>query len=319
MTFNDFAKNGNTMPEIVFAKPEICPLCNAHVSSTLEHHVASSFGTGEYRSESFDILQCSECGLGLTSPVPTPETAAALYAERASNDFQPDDSGFTARIKTWFARRDARTFARHTPHPRTILDYGCGNGEFVRAFTSLYPDAEVTGADFHPTAPPMLAHSGADYVTMDDLPQYTGRFDLVIARHVLEHTYTPIESLSLLRSMLAPNGSIVIEVPCLKAGARHLFGKYWAGYYTPYHPIHFTRQSLTLAFESAGFFVVEHGNAELPIMGRSIQNVLGCEYNLGLFGLGVMLHPLQLAMSFIVRNPTALRVWATSRTLAVAD
>jgi SAM-dependent methyltransferase len=241
--------------------------------------------------------------------VPTAETAGALYSDRTSGDFQPDDSSLTARLKAHFARRDAREFSKHSAS-RRILDYGCGNGEFCRAMSSIHPSAQVVGTDYHDEPPAMLKGS-CTYLPYSDLTRHAGNFDLVIARHVLEHTYSPIESLSSLMALLSPGGSLAIEVPCLEAGARHLFGKHWDGYYTPYHPVHFTQRSLSLAVEAAGFSVVEHGKAEMPKMGRSLQKALGCEYSLGLFALGAALHPLQLAMSLFSGSPTCLRIWAT--------
>ncbi len=154
----------------------------------------------------------------------------------------------------------------------------------------------------------MLADSG-NYLPYSALPKHAGTFDLIIARHVLEHSYDPIESLTSLRSLLSPGGTLSVEVPCLQAGARHLFGKHWDGFYLPYHPIHFTPRSLALAFRAAGFTVVEHGKAEMPKMGRSLQNLLGCEYHFGLFALGVALQPVQLGMSLLTGHPTCLRLW----------
>lgn len=296
------------MSQLVFMEQERCPLSPVHDPSQL-NKFETAFGSGPFSSKSFEILRCSVCGLGVTSPIPTPESAGALYSDRSSCDFQPDDSGLSARLKAHFAKRDARKFSKHSASPRSMLDYGCGNGEFCRALAALYPAAQVIGTDYHDSAPSMLTRP-TSYLPYSELSNHQGRFDLVVVRHVLEHTYDPVESLASMRTLLAPGGSLAIEVPCLEAGARYLFGKHWDGYYVPYHPVHFSRQSLSLAVESAGFTVIEHGKAEMPKMGRSLKNILGCDYNAGLFCLGVALQPVQVAMSLVTRTPTCLRLWA---------
>ncbi len=40
-----------------------------------------------------------------------------------------------------------------------------------------------------------------------------GRFDLIIARHILEHTYNPHQFIAALRELLTPTGIILFEVP----------------------------------------------------------------------------------------------------------
>ncbi len=48
----------------------------------------------------------------------------------------------------------------------------------------------------------------------------------------------------------------------------------------------------------------------MPKVGRSLRNLLGCRYNMALFGAGVLLHPLQFAARFLTGQPTCLRLWA---------
>ncbi len=65
-------------------------------------------------------------------------------------------------------------------------------------------------------------------------------YDLIILRHVLEHTYHPVRLVKYLSGHLAPDGVIYIEVPNLDLGCAKIFGKYWKGYYVPrqYFPLH---------------------------------------------------------------------------------
>jgi SAM-dependent methyltransferase len=291
--------------------PSTCPLAAVHGRSNLRE-IVEAYGTGPYQDRLFEILECSQCGLGLSSPVPPPEDAAALYADRTSNDFQPDDPGLVARVKALFARRDAARFAKYSGQARKILDYACGNGAFSLALSQLFPAAQVSASDYHDHAPEGLASGGPNiqYLPYAKLTEAAGRFDLVVARHVLEHTYTPIEFLRSLRELAAPSGVVALEVPSLDTPLRRIFGRHWDNYYMPYHPLHFTKGSLTLAVEAAGFKVLGIGAAEMPKMGRSLRNVVGGSYTPLLFAAGVALQPVQVMLGWLTGSSVCMRLWA---------
>ncbi len=289
--------------------PTSCPLASVHGQSTLRK-IAEAFGAGTYQDRIFEILECQQCGLGLTSPLPAPGEAAALYADRTSNDFQPGDSGPVAALKGFFAKRDAAHFAKYSSPPQTILDYACGNGAFTIALSQLFPSAGVFGSDFHQAAPAGLPAGAHTYVSHAKLPEQKGRFDLIVARHVLEHTYAPIDFLRSLWELNAAAGVVALEVPSLETPWRRIFGKHWDNYYAPYHPLHFTRRSLALAVEAAGYKVLHVGRAEMPKMGRSLRNVIGGPYTALLFAAGAALQPVQVLPGLLTGTSVCLRIWA---------
>ena len=296
-----------TTSEIHMVQQDRCPLEASHGQSSVVRF-SEAFGAAPYEHDTFSILRCSACGMGLTSPIPSPESSYLLYANRTSMDFQPGDPKLVEAIKDFFARRDARKFVRESRAPRSVLDYACGNGAFARALRQILPEATVWAADYH-EAPP-AGVSGDTYIPYSQLSEHLGKFDLILARHVLEHTYDPTEFLSYLRSLLSESGVLVIEVPSLDTSLRLVFGKRWDGYYVPYHPLHFTKQSLAMAIEAAGMNVLSAGTAEMPKMGRSLRNLLGCSYNPLLFAAGVALHPVQVLVGWLTGTSVCLRMWA---------
>src|SRR5208282_4015239 len=109
-----------------------------------------------------------------------------------------------------------------------------------------FPENAVWATDFHTQTPPMLKGTGINYATYRDLPAH-GPFDLILCRHVLEHTYNPLTFLRGVRDLMNSGGVLVIEVPNLQAPLRRVFGKRWDGYYVPFHPIHFSAAALRQA------------------------------------------------------------------------
>jgi SAM-dependent methyltransferase len=280
-----------------------------HDCRTFLQEFAFACGAEPFSDRTFRIWRCCKCGTGFTEPVPTPETSHLLYDSRESCDFQPDNSGLMFRLKRWAAIRDARSFLSRMPLPKNpaILDFSCGDGMFTLAMKTVCPNARVAGTDMHSDPPPLL--SSQTYFSHDALARQDGAWDMVLCRHVLEHSYDPIHMLTQLKTLLRPQGILAIEVPSLETKLASLFGKHWDGYYVPYHPVHFTRESLAASLKAAGFAVLRERTAEMPKMGRSIRNILGCKYNLALFGIGMALQPAQLLLGKMTGTSVCLRIW----------
>jgi SAM-dependent methyltransferase len=270
-------------------------------------------GTGRYSDMKFTVNRCGICGLGFTEPIPTESTAHLLYETRESNDFQPNDSPLVARLKGIATRSDVRGFVKGLDLPEgPVLDFGCGNAAFTTAMRDVFPTREAFGADLQNASPSALSTS--NYLTYSALFAGSRRYAFIICRHVLEHSYDPVGLLSSLYDLLAPGGFLVLEVPSIETAVAKLFGKSWAGFYVPYHPIHFSSGSLRAAVEAAGFKAIREGGAEMPHMGRSIRNMAGCRYHLGLFIVGVLLHPMQVAVGIATNTSVCLRIWCQKPT-----
>jgi 2-polyprenyl-3-methyl-5-hydroxy-6-metoxy-1,4-benzoquinol methylase len=252
-----------------------------------------------------EVWQCRHCKVGVTMP-PLPDVAF-LYDNRESQDFQPDARGIVHRIKDAAFRLQARTLIRQLPaRPATVLDFGCGSGQFTRCLAGLLPEAEVTGSDFHAEPPADLA--GRSYRPIAALGPLAGRFDLVTAFHVLEHDDDAAGLLARIAAMARPGGHIVIEVPnidCVWAG---LLGRAWDAWYLPYHRTHFSPASLAALVGEAGLEIVARHDVTVPTMGRSIANALGVANGLPTLLAGIALHPLQWAGERISGRPSALRL-----------
>jgi SAM-dependent methyltransferase len=303
-------------PALVFAPNSLRPFAQASPHAAAVHDCQQSLapfalaaGNGTYADRTFTIHRCTVCDLGFTSPIPTEETSHLLYESRESNDFQPNDSSLVARLKALATRRDAHSFLRPLTLPQgPLLDYGCGNAAFATALQHLLPEREVFAADLQEAPPAALSPTRyLSYDTLDESPQ---RYAFILCRHVLEHSYDPVGLLTRLSHLLLPGGILALEVPSLETPMARLFGRFWDNFYVPFHPIHFTPLSLHATARAAGLHVLRQGGAEMPKVGRSLHNLVGGSYHLGLFALGMMLHPLQIAVGRLTGRPVCLRLWA---------
>ncbi|MEM7578760.1 MAG: class I SAM-dependent methyltransferase [Cyanobacteria bacterium P01_A01_bin.80] len=102
-----------------------------------------------------------------------------------------------------------------------ILDAGCGTGVSTEYLVHLNPEATVIGIDLSPgalkIAKERCQRSGADRVefhnlSLFDVEQIEGEFDLINCVGVLHHTPDPIGGIQALAKKLAPGGLLHIFV-----------------------------------------------------------------------------------------------------------
>src|SRR6266536_1737633 len=69
-------------------------------------------------------------------------------------------------------------------------------------------------------------------------------FALITLWHVLEHLWAPRRDLQIIRTLLKPGGTLIVEVPNFGDPLRRLFGSSWAYVDVPRHLLQFTPRTL---------------------------------------------------------------------------
>jgi SAM-dependent methyltransferase len=104
--------------------------------------------------------------------------------------------------------------------PARILDIGCGSGFALDIFKSSGFDA--VGMTCQPEE---IERLGDKYLIlpwdMHQTANFDGTFDLIFARHVLEHSFAPFLVLRAIRRALKANGWLYVEVPGNETSSRH--------------------------------------------------------------------------------------------------
>jgi 2-polyprenyl-3-methyl-5-hydroxy-6-metoxy-1,4-benzoquinol methylase len=97
-----------------------------------------------------------------------------------------------------------------------LLDIGCGNGAFMRAFGEHRPHWHMTGLELDARNRASIeAIPGAVNLHVGTLESLDARFDLIVLVHALEHIPHPVQYLRGLSGRLNPGGMVLIEVPDL--------------------------------------------------------------------------------------------------------
>jgi len=119
-----------------------------------------------------------------------------------------------------------------------ILDVGCARGEYLSSlkqsgFRNLH-GIESSREAFINCVDKSLNIS---CITLEAF-KTNDQFDLITLNQVFEHIKNPITNILKLKSLLNPNGKIVMSFPNYSSFARVLFKGFWPGYDAPRH--HFT-------------------------------------------------------------------------------
>ncbi len=144
------------------------------------------------------------------------------------------------------------------PKATSALDIGCGRGLTLYYLRKYFGFTRVAGTQIASAARQYAEQSLNLEVHGIDLleDEWRGeRFDLITMWHVLEHVLEPELYVRKIRTLLKPEGKLLIEVPNFNSWTRRFTGPYWLGLDLKYHLTFFTPESLKLLLERNGFTI----------------------------------------------------------------
>lgn len=158
------------------------------------------------------------------------------------------------------------------PSPKAVLDVGCGDGsnllEFLRVGVPAYGlEPSLPRVKFVENLGISVQVGAAENLRKETFDR---TFDLVIANHVLEHSFSPIEFLTGVSRVLEPGGWLFLAVP--NQGAEFLLQQF----FFVLHLHCFSRSSLLELLRRLGFqqvrVTVGH---EIRVLARYLPGQLG--------------------------------------------
>ncbi len=222
-----------------------CICCNGTLNSlmTMEHmpsaaqHMPTEKTLNEDKALTLELCQCRECGLVQFDVDPVWYYRDVIRAGGGSSTMR--------KLRTEEYERFIRTIHEYGVECRSIVEVGCGKGEFLGMWPvdlQLVNIARQAGLNVH------QGFAEGDYV-FPDAP-----YDAFVQFNFLEHQPDPVGMLRNIRHNLKPNGFGLITVPDLEYILRY------DGYYELMrdHIAYYTPDTLRKVISMAGFEEISH-------------------------------------------------------------
>ncbi len=232
----------------------------------------------------FNYAACNACQTIYQTPIPSPETIASFYPDEYEL-YRPGrvkersplrkavlrtTYGYrhiTGGLPDWIGRLAGKMVYRDTIPYKSggqLLDIGCGGGKYLLSMQQL--GWQVEGVEFNPTAAQTCKESGLDVfpgeLSAAAFPD--NRFDVITARHVIEHIATPKSFINEIFRILKPGGIMVLVTPNSQALGRGWFGTHWYANEVPRHLILFAPNNLQLLTSQEGFQSISMRTSSSP-------------------------------------------------------
>jgi SAM-dependent methyltransferase len=129
---------------------------------------------------------------------------------------KPQIMSFAKDVKPLQQRTLEAFMALHEfPRQGSLLDFGAGNGSFLRYFREVFPGWDISGIEPKDDFPEMVADLPLKHAC--NRPYYEcdmdDEFDMVIVMSVLEHVPDPLGALRWIHDRLKPGGSFLMRHP----------------------------------------------------------------------------------------------------------
>lgn len=193
----------------------VCPVCECRSG-------AYSVPAGNYQ-----VIKCPNCGLEYTIPNPTDDELSRFYGSYTDIRANPEITAINAKRNLELLK------AYGFNNKSNLLDFGCGNGEFVEMAGDRCFGVELSSRETGTRI----------FNDIDALP--VSQYDFITLWGVLEHLNNPVQTIKKLTEKLLPHGHLVITT----VNAEGVIPYY---YKPPEHLTYWTNKSMGYLLERNG-------------------------------------------------------------------
>ncbi|WP_452225448.1 class I SAM-dependent methyltransferase [Lacinutrix chionoecetis] len=216
--------------------------------------------------EAFKLVENKAYGYLETQPQPSLDKLSDYYESEDYISHTNSKRNLFERvyhvIRNISLKRKIKLINSFNTNEKKILDIGCGTGAFLKVAKDN--GWEVVGIEPNEKARTIANTNCLNAVyDVDQLEvMEPERFDVITLWHVLEHLPNLAHQVSILKTLLKPNGVVVVAVPNYKSYDASFYKNFWAAYDVPRHLWHFNKASVSKLFKSKSMTVEK----ELPML-----------------------------------------------------
>jgi 2-polyprenyl-3-methyl-5-hydroxy-6-metoxy-1,4-benzoquinol methylase len=218
-----------------------CPICD---NGKFDEYIISKdyLVTGE----SFTIVKCSQCDFVFTNPRPDKENLANYYKSDQYISHTDKSNNLlntlykTARV---FTLKRKERLVRTLVEEKSIFDYGCGTGDFLKVCHKK--SWKIYGFELDAQAA-SIAQQKTGIKIINEISQINeiNNVSLITMWHVLEHISDLNDTIKQLVNVLKEDGKMLIAVPNINSYDADYYQDTWAAYDLPRHLYHFTQETM---------------------------------------------------------------------------
>ena len=206
--------------------------------------------------ENFNLIFDKESDMLITEP--QPKNLEKYYDPKNYISHSDDKNSFIEKVyqqvKKITLNKKVKLIDQYSLDEKSILDIGCGTGEFLAYAKNK--NWNTVGVEVNQNARnKALNKKLIIYKSLEDLPNR--QFNIISLWHVLEHLPNLNEKISLIKTKLDDNGTLIIAVPNYKSYDAKHYKEFWAAYDTPRHLWHFSQDAIKILFEKHNFKVTK--------------------------------------------------------------
>jgi SAM-dependent methyltransferase len=231
-----------------------CPLCGARPFRSVytvqdRLHPEPARTQNQPQEAAFRIVACSSCGFLYLNPRPNPEHLSEYYRSEKYDPHIRRGGGWSGRLYRWvrpFSIRRKAALVWKKREPGTLLDVGCGTGEFLHYMKRR--GWRVLGVESDAAAAEQARAAGCDVLTGDPATvEYPDlKFDLITFWHALEHLPDLRGTLNAVAQRIKAGGILAVALPNPYSYDAEFYRSLWVAWDAPRHLYHFRRRDLEI-------------------------------------------------------------------------
>lgn len=287
-----------------------CELCESNEFTLLFHNYDRLHRTKGI----FNIVKCDNCGLVYLNPRPKREFIYEYYPD----DYEPyniSSNGFYQKLNesllNSYYKKDKSLLENlksflfqliYSPIPKEhkgrILDIGCGNGIYL--YNLKKHDWDVYGVEISKKAVAFaqekLRLKNVRQGTIEDIKYPDGYFDVITMNHVIEHLFSPKETLGEINGILKKEGLLIITTPNVNSFNAKIFREYWFPLETPRHLDIFNFLTMKRLMSDTGFIIKK---ISYDISGDSLIRSLNYKFKINFKKIRLLFLPFTIILSIL--------------------
>ena len=224
----------------MYERLEYCPVCK---STQFDNYMICA--DDSVSGESFALVKCPSCSLVFTNPRPKEDQLSNYYKSDEYISHTDKGNSFIniiyKLVRNHTLKQKVKLIQQLNKKTGTLLDYGCGTGDFIKE--ARENNWQAFGYEPDESARSIASRKNPESL-ISSIKGGSEVYDVITAWHVIEHVADLKETMKSLKKKLKDKGHLIVAVPNHQSYDAQYYKNNWAAFDVPRHLYHFDRTSM---------------------------------------------------------------------------